>query len=125
MLQPLADRAAFGESFTGAETFGQIGENSVIVARLTKRRRDRLHRHQEGIVGASADILALQRHGCGKNEIGMPCRCGPTQFMHDQSINLRESPPQAIDILVMMEGVSARRSSTESVTVRSRVAIVV
>ena len=91
MLQPLADRAAFGEGVAGAEAFGQIGENGVIVARLAIRRRNPLHRHQQRIVGIAADILALQRHGRGQNEIGMPRRRGPAQFMHHQRIHLRET----------------------------------
>ena len=107
MLQPLADRASLGERFAGAEAFGQIGEDRVIVPRLTIGRRNPRHRHQQGIVGTAADILALQRHGRGQHEIGVARGRGPAQFMHHQRIDLRESAPQAIEILMMMERVAA------------------
>ena len=65
VLQPLADGAAFGESFTRAEAFGQIGEDSVIVPCFAIGRRDRLHRHQKRVVGAAPNVLAFQRHERG------------------------------------------------------------
>ena len=107
MLQPLARRASLGEGFAGAETLGQIGEDFVIVPRLAVRRRNARHRHQQRIVGAAADILALQRHGRGQNEIGVARGRGPAQFMHHQRIDLRESAPQPVEILMMMERIAA------------------
>ena len=108
IFQPLADAAALRESIVLAEPLGQAGEDRVIVAGLAMGLGHVMHGDQQGIVGVAADILALQGHGAGQHEIRMPRRRRPGQLVNDQRVDLPEGPPQAGEILMMMERVAAR-----------------
>src|ERR1700745_1912297 len=66
-FQPLADAAPLREGLAGAEALREVGKNRVIVPRLLVGCRNCMHGHQEGIVRAPTNILALQRHGAGED----------------------------------------------------------
>ena len=120
----MADGAAFRESLKPAEPLGQAGEDRVIVAGLTMRLGHGVHGDQQGIVGVAPDILALQGHGARQHEVGMPCRRRPGQLVNDQRVDLPEGPPQASEILMMMERVAAGPIDQADIGISPRLPVV-
>ena len=73
---------------------------------------------------AAADILALQRHGAGQDEIGVPRRRGPAELVHDERVDARDGASQAVEILVVMERVAAGPVDKADVGIGQRLAVV-
>ena len=108
MLEPLARAASFGELRPCAEALGEPREDRIIVARLTIWLGDLVHRDHQRVIRARADILALKRHGAGQDDIGVAGRRGPGELVNNERVEPREGRAQAIEILMVMEGVAAR-----------------
>ena len=88
MLEPRRTLRPSVKASRGAEAFGEIGEDGVIVPRLAEAVRD-------AVASAPAtDRWRCRRYPrapaswCGQNEIGVPRRRGPAELMHDQRIQL-------------------------------------
>ena len=86
--------------------------------------RHGVHGDQQGIIGIAPDILALQGHGARQHEIRMPRRRGPGQLVDDQRVDLPEGPPQAGEILMMMERVSAGPIDQADIGISPRLPVV-
>src|SRR6185437_2743572 len=71
MRQPLASCPPFRKGFAGPEALGEIGKDIVVVAREAERLGDPVHGNQQRIIGGIADVLALERHRRGQDDVGM------------------------------------------------------
>src|SRR5262249_11503035 len=106
-LAPLHLVPTFRECVLVAEAPRQFPDSAEIVARLASRIYGPVHGEDEGVARRSADIIALEWRGGRQNDICVPCRRGPPALMHDDGLRLLPGALQSVEVLMMMERVSA------------------
>ena len=100
--------ALFGEGGAVAQRIGDVGQHVGIVARLAHRRDRLVHRPHEAVARGAGDVVALQRRGGRQHDVGMAGDGGPPRLLHHHRVGAVPAAQQAPEILVVMEGVSAR-----------------
>ena len=108
MLDPLPGRSRFGEALGKAQPFGKAGEDRVVVSRLLERLEGLVHRRGVELGGAPGEILALERRGHREDDVRMARGCGPERLVDDDGLGLRKGSSQAVQVLMVVEGVAAR-----------------
>ena len=107
MAQPGFFIALFGEAFAVAQFFRNIGQDVMVIARLTHWFNRLVHGAQETIPPAARDVIAFQRGGGGQHDIGVARQRCPPGFLHNDSLCLRPGAQHAVQILMVMEGIAA------------------
>ena len=123
--EPLSRAAALGEGLRATQPLRERREDRVIVARLAVGLGDLVHGDHERVGRSGADILALQRHGRGQDDVGVARRGGPGDLVHHEGIDARERPAQPVQVLVMVEGIAARPIDQPDVGIGEPLAVVV
>src|SRR5690349_9973538 len=120
MRKPLSRRAPLRERSSSAKALSKIREDRIVVARQTERFCNLMHGNHQRIVGGIADVLALQRHGTGQNDVGMSGSGSPREFVNYQCIEPGKGLAQAIEVLVMMKRISTRPVDETDIGISAR-----
>ncbi len=125
-IDPAAPRhlvAAFGEGIFVAEAHGEGAENLEVAFRFSLRRDGAMHGEHVGIAGRAADIVAFQ---CGRrrqHDIGMTRCWRPPAVVDDNGLRLLPGLAQAVEVLMMMEGIAAGPVDQADVGIASATAV--
>ncbi len=110
IVDPLAPShlvAVFGERALVAEMPRQRAENIEIVLRIADRVDGAVHGENERVAGRASDVVALERGGGRQHDVGMARGRRPPALVHDHRLRLLPGALQAVEILMVMEGIAA------------------
>src|SRR5712672_913614 len=124
MAEPFGLATAFRESVAEPELLRQTCEYLEIVARAADRRNGLMHR-KHVTVGRGRDVVALQRRGCGKDDIGMARSRRPPYLVDDHGLGTLPCPHQSVDVLMVVEWIAAAPVDQPDVGERDALAVVV
>ena len=105
--QPLFGVAPLREGIGDAEAIRDAGKDIVIVPRRADRLDDLLHRRHHLFIERITDVVALIGRCRRQHQIGVLGRRRPPGLMHDDGLGPLPGRDQAVQILVVMEGVAA------------------
>ena len=107
LLQPAEFVQILGELLVDTESFAQVGEDVVVVHRLTDGRGDLSHGNHRVVETPAADVVAFECGGHREHDVGVACGRRPERFVHDDGLGSPERASEAPEILVMVERVAA------------------
>ncbi|SII21723.1 Uncharacterised protein [Mycobacteroides abscessus subsp. abscessus] len=108
VAQPLGGGASLAELLAESESVGECRERGVVVTGVGIGRCDGFHRHQQWVVAATGEVIALQTGGGRHDDVGVLGHRGPHRVVHDDGVDPGQRAAQPGQILMMMEGVAAR-----------------
>ena len=107
MAYPTGFVAAFVESVRDSQSIRELAEDGEVVASLVDRLDGLVHGHDEPISAARGEIVAFER-GCRRqHDVGMPSGRRPPRLVDDYRVRLPPGAYEPVEILVMVERVSA------------------
>ena len=110
IVDPLAPGhvvAVFGERALVAEMPRQRAKNIEIVLRIADRVDGAVHGENEGVAGRASNVVALERGGGWQHDVGVTRGRRPPALVHDHRLRLLPGALQAVEILMVMEGIPA------------------
>ena len=107
MLDPVHLVAALGIGLGEAEPPGQAGEDVEVVPRLAHGLDRLFHGEDEAVAFAATDVVPLHRRGRRQHDVGMARRRRPPGLVHHDGLRPAPGLDQAIEILVVVEGIAA------------------
>ena len=125
MAHPLVAVAAFGEAVEEPEALGERAERLVVGAHLGWRLDRPVHRRDPGVGPAGGHVVALERGGRGEDDVGEARDRVPPRLVHDHGLGALPGARQAVQVLVVMERISAAPVDEAHVRERDAPAVVV
>ena len=125
VAQPLARGPALGEGFPCPQPFRQGREGGEVIARLPVRLGQPRHGEQGGVSAAGAEVVALDRHRRGQDDIGVPRGGGPERVVHHHGLRPGERLAQPGEVLVMVKRVPAAPVDQLDIRVAAALPVVV
>ena len=105
-FDPLVGGTPLGELLPEAQALGQASEDPVVVARLPHRLGHCGHGDQHRL--RAADVVAFERRRRREHDVGPPGNRRPERLLHHDGLGPLPRLHQAIEVLMVMEGVPAR-----------------
>src|SRR5260370_42270188 len=110
MVDPLAPAhfvPILGERALIPEALCERAEDIEVVLRISDGIDGAVHRENESVTGGAADVVALEKGGGGKHDGGVTPGRRPPALAHDDRLGLLPGAPQPIEILVLVERITA------------------
>ena len=105
-FDPLVGGTPLGELLPEAQALGQASEDPVVVAGLPHRLGHCGHGDQHRL--GAADVIAFERCRRRQHDVGPPGDRRPERLLHHDGLGPPPRLHQAIQVLVVVEGVPAR-----------------
>ena len=125
VTQPLIRRSALGEGLPYLQPVRQGREGGVVITRLRVRFGQLRHGEQGGVGAAGADIVALDRHRRGQDDVRVPRGGGPERVVHHHGLRPGERLTQPGEVLVVVERVPAAPVDELDIRVAAALPVVV